>query len=145
MTERHADTSDEQCAIVCMIVSNPGNGDRPHAWQKRVNDLIRALRDERNELSSLFDLRHKADMRAIRRWQEAHPGKDNEWPDRADMVAWLLAEVERLSAILRPWQRIAQDYIEARDDCDLSTDDSIVSIKTSLAMGTLRATAALTK
>src|SRR4029077_20927596 len=44
------DTSDEACALVCMLVSNPGQGKRPYAWQKRVNDLIRALRDERNEL-----------------------------------------------------------------------------------------------
>jgi hypothetical protein len=44
------DTSDEACAVVCMLVSNPGQDERPHAWQKRVNDLIRALRDERNEL-----------------------------------------------------------------------------------------------
>lgn len=44
------DTSDIECDVVCMIVSNPGGGERQQAWQKRVNDLIRALRDERNEL-----------------------------------------------------------------------------------------------
>ena len=46
------DTSDEACALVCMIVSNPQGqmrGDRD-GWQQRVNDLIRALRDERNRL-----------------------------------------------------------------------------------------------
>ena len=48
-------TSDEECALVCMIVSNPGGGERPHAWQKRVNDLIRALRDERNRLHQMVD------------------------------------------------------------------------------------------
>jgi hypothetical protein len=46
------DTSDEACAVACMLVSNPqgamhGDGD---GWQKRVNDLIRALRDERTAL-----------------------------------------------------------------------------------------------
>jgi hypothetical protein len=35
-----------------MIVSNPGGGKRKLAWQKRNNDLIRALRDERNDLLS---------------------------------------------------------------------------------------------
>ena len=49
-------TSDEECALVCMIVSNPGNRERPHAWQKRVNDLIRALRDERNRLHEMVDV-----------------------------------------------------------------------------------------
>lgn len=44
------DTSDNACAITCMIVSNPGNGERKQGWQREVNDLIRALRDERNGL-----------------------------------------------------------------------------------------------
>jgi hypothetical protein len=42
------DTSDEACAVVCMIVSNPQGKFQTTGWQKRVNDLIRALRDERN-------------------------------------------------------------------------------------------------
>lgn len=49
-------TSDEECALVCMIVSNPTGTVRPNAWQKRVNDLIRALRDERNELTNKQDV-----------------------------------------------------------------------------------------
>lgn len=61
------DTSDEACAIVCMLVSDPWD-ERPHAWQKRVNDLIRALRDERNELrkklSTAIDELSFADLRA---------------------------------------------------------------------------------
>lgn len=46
------DTSDEGCALVCMIVSNPNGSMRKDGdgWQRRVNDLIRALRDERNDL-----------------------------------------------------------------------------------------------
>lgn len=67
MTEK-IDTSDEQCALICMVVSNPGDGPRPHAWQKRVNDLIRALRDERNDYRermcrAIDELSH-ADLRA---------------------------------------------------------------------------------
>lgn len=34
-----------EAALCCMIVSNPAGGERPHAWQRRVNDLIRAQRD----------------------------------------------------------------------------------------------------
>jgi hypothetical protein len=43
------DTSDEACAIACMLVSNPQGKARQDGdgWQRRVNDLIRALRDER--------------------------------------------------------------------------------------------------
>lgn len=46
------DTSDERCAVVCMMVSNPvgGEQERRPGWKKDVNDLVRALRDERNDL-----------------------------------------------------------------------------------------------
>jgi len=61
-------TSDGHCALVCMIVSNPGSGERRLGWQKVVNDLIRALRDERNafrevlhECEVYFDNRADAD------------------------------------------------------------------------------------
>lgn len=46
------------------------------------------------ELDATFDLRWKADMRAIKRWQEAHPGNDLTWPDHADMVVWLLEQLD---------------------------------------------------
>lgn len=39
-----------------------------------------------------FDVRWDADMRAIKRWQAAHPGKELTWPDHADLVVWLLEE-----------------------------------------------------
>ncbi len=49
------DTSDEACAVACMLVSNPQGAFRTDGdgWQKRVNDLIRALRDERNDAANL--------------------------------------------------------------------------------------------
>lgn len=47
------DTSDVQVALMCMYVArsqaNP-NENWPTDWRKRVNDLIRTLRDERNDL-----------------------------------------------------------------------------------------------
>jgi hypothetical protein len=56
---RRVDTSDEACAMACMLVSNPQGSLRcdGDGWQKRVNDLIRALRDERNALRDTIDLR----------------------------------------------------------------------------------------
>lgn len=45
---------------------------------------------ELDELQRTFDLQWKADQRAIKCWQEAHPGNDLVWPDRADMVVWLM-------------------------------------------------------
>ena len=48
------------------------------------------LRRTNEGLQLTFDLRWKADRRAIKRWQAAHPGNDLTWPDHADMVVWLM-------------------------------------------------------
>ena len=58
-------------------------------------ERIARLEQERDELQATFDLRWKADMRAIKMWQAAHPGNDQVWPDHADLVVWL---GEQLSA-----------------------------------------------
>jgi hypothetical protein len=50
---------------------------------------------ERDEQEQSFDLRWSADMRAIKRWQAAHPGKELVWPDHADLCVWLLEQLER--------------------------------------------------
>lgn len=42
-----------------------------------------------------FDLRWNADMRAIKQWRDAHPGNELVQPDHADMVVWLLEELDR--------------------------------------------------
>lgn len=53
------------------------------------------LTEERDDLQATFDLRWKADMRAIKRWQAAHPGNDLTWPDHADLVVWLMEELDK--------------------------------------------------
>ena len=57
---------------------------------------VEKIVESNHEYRASFDLRWKADMRAIKRWQAAHPGNDLVWPDHADMVVWLLGEVDRL-------------------------------------------------
>jgi len=47
------------------------------------------LRRTNEGLQLTFDLRWKADQRAIKRWQDA-TGKKLTWPDHADLVVWLL-------------------------------------------------------
>ena len=42
------DTSDQAIALACMVVINPGGIRKGDGWQRHVNDLIRALREERN-------------------------------------------------------------------------------------------------
>jgi hypothetical protein len=54
--------------------------------------------DQIEEHNQSFDLRWKADMRAIKRWQEAHPGNDLTWPDHADLCVWLLEQLDAIAA-----------------------------------------------
>lgn len=52
-----------------------------------------SLREECMALRHVFDLQWKADQRAITLWQAAHPGNDMVWPDRCDMVVWLMEQL----------------------------------------------------
>lgn len=45
------------------------------------------------EHNASFDLRWKADMRAIAKWQEA-TGRKLTWPDHADLCVWLLEQLD---------------------------------------------------
>ena len=58
-----------------------------------VVDDANELRRTNEGLQLTFDLRWKADQRAIKRWQAAHPGNDLTWPDHADMVVWLMEQI----------------------------------------------------
>lgn len=63
------------------------------------DDFRRAVlaveREATKDLQATFDLRWKADMRAIKMWQAAHPGNELVWPDHADLVVWLLEQLEK--------------------------------------------------
>jgi hypothetical protein len=41
-------------------------------------------------------------MRAIKRWQAAHPGNDHVWPDHKDLLVWLMGRID-----LKPVSNIA--------------------------------------
>lgn len=62
------------------------------ASQYRVSRLDRD--EELAAMQQCFALRWEADMRAIKRWQEAHPDNDLTWPDHADLVVWLIEQLE---------------------------------------------------
>jgi len=54
---------------------------------------IKRLRQEIAEFQASADLRWDADMRAIKRWQEA-TGATDTWPDHADLCVWLLEQLD---------------------------------------------------
>jgi hypothetical protein len=55
-------------------------------------DEIERLTAEDQDLQALFELQRQADQRAVKRWKEAHQDLDHVWPDRADMVVWLMEQ-----------------------------------------------------
>jgi hypothetical protein len=57
--------------------------------------------DALNHEDDKFNLRWNADMRAIKRWQDA-TGQTLTWPDHADLVVWLLEQLEPASADTHP-------------------------------------------
>ncbi|MCA1831194.1 MAG: hypothetical protein LC750_00340 [Actinobacteria bacterium] len=58
-----AGPTDEECAVACVLVTNPQGALRKDGdgWQKRVNDTIRALRDERNALRAALARAERVD------------------------------------------------------------------------------------
>ncbi len=60
-------------------------------WTTISTAELKALREEVAEREASFNLRWKADMRAIKRWQAA-TGEELTWPDHADLVVWLLQQ-----------------------------------------------------
>jgi hypothetical protein len=74
----------------------------------RLSAKLVEATEERDDLQRTFDLQWEADQRAIKRWQEAHPGNDLVWPDRADMVVWLMEQLAsaRKAAIFHPDQNM---------------------------------------
>jgi len=51
------------------------------------------LRAELADKQAAFDIRWNANMRAIKRWQEA-TGRTMTWPDHADLCVWLMEQLE---------------------------------------------------
>ena len=92
-------------------------------FERNLADFARKLERERDELRRTneglrltFDLRWKADQRAIKRWQAAHPGNDLTWPDHSDMVVWLMEQTrnEELERERDQWRnehdRVVREY-----------------------------------
>jgi hypothetical protein len=101
---------DDAMAALREIKDKYGIGDR-HVTREK-NAEIAGLR-------ASLSMRYDADQRAIRRWQEAHPGNELTWPDHADMVVWLLEQRDeareqwRMSSVCREMKEQRDKLAEA--------------------------------
>lgn len=112
----------EDVELYLMDVSQPDDEDAP--WCDRMKSAIELLVQDCNdaigqknkaeselaEMKQTFDLRRRADMRAIEQWRVAHPGNELVMPDHADMCVWLMSELAAVKA------RIFQGIILDVDD-----------------------------
>lgn len=64
----------------------------------RLKVELAEYREDVKEYEATFQMRHKADVRAIKRWRAASPGRDLTLPDHADLVVWLLEQLEQVRA-----------------------------------------------
>jgi hypothetical protein len=80
---------------------------------------VERLREERDELQAVFDLRWEADMRAISKWRDAGPGRELTLPDHVDLVIFLFEWVEELLGALEPFAKFAEKaerFVQGRAD-----------------------------
>jgi hypothetical protein len=81
------------------IKGNPLGRNELHVdWVQCMNTLkarCAALEQEAQEHRHSFEIRWKADMRAIERWQKEKPGRDLMWPDHTDLLVWLMHELHQ--------------------------------------------------
>lgn len=66
-------------------------------WVKALDEAmehIKELSEDNDELNFSFNLRWKADIRAIKKWQ-IKTGKKLRWPDHADLCVYLMDELDK--------------------------------------------------
>lgn len=69
-------------------------------------------RVEINAMTAVFDRMYAADMRGIKAWQKAHPGKELVWPDKGKLVEWLLDRIVELKDKIDDLNGDIQDMVE---------------------------------
>lgn len=61
------------------------------------NKMVDMGGPELREYIKLFELRWNADMRAIEMWRTGHPERELIMPDHADLVTWLLEQLDAVN------------------------------------------------
>lgn len=82
-------------------------------YQPHFSALLHIIDEQRYELGEnehLFELHWVSSRRAIKKWQAARPGNDLVWPDRTDLLVWLIEELEARD--LSWWQRLLRAFAQ---------------------------------
>lgn len=97
-----------------------------------------AAEEERDDLQRTFDLRWDADMRAVRRWQAEATGRALTWPDRADMVVWLLEKLDAAEARAATAYRVCTPFVAAADNYADRAEEEYVDCDATFTVADLR-------
>lgn len=101
---------DSQPSVAAEIRRRLEAAEQAEAEKARLQARVEELEGEKAEHDASFDLRWKADMRAIKRWQKSHPKWQDVWPDHADLCVWLLERIATLEAQLKQAAHIIDLY-----------------------------------
>lgn len=85
---------------------------------KLIDELraeLAALKAKEVEHEESFDLRWKADVRAIKRWRAESPGCELRRPDHVDLVIWLIGQLDTLESERDALRADAERYRWIRD------------------------------
>jgi len=83
------------------------------SYQKKVEEQAERIK----ELEDLFDLRHEADMRAIKEWQEV-TGQTLTWPDHADLCVFLMTALSLEAQNKEAAEKRVEELTAERDEAD---------------------------
>lgn len=84
-------------------------------YVRTSNARIAELEASKLSRQTAFDMRWKADMRAIKRWQE-ETGEELTWPDHADLCVWLMKKLAESAVKLADVLFIDLDRVQAPND-----------------------------
>lgn len=87
--------------------------------EAETKDILEHASSELDEIQRLFELRYAADMRAIKRWEDA-TGKTLIWPDHADLVVWLLNRLESARGPTEELRQIHSTLDKVIGDSDIT-------------------------
>jgi hypothetical protein len=92
-------------------------GEQAHTDRATLLRLLDAARANAAELQAVFDMQRAAQMRAIKRWQDA-TGKDMTWPDTTDLCFWLAGQLDAARAELAGVKEALKPFADYASEWD---------------------------
>jgi hypothetical protein len=106
--------SDDDCVDAGCALKEMLHGVHAQVWFYLQTENKR-LKDEIADYELSAKIHAECRIRAVERWQQAHPGNDLMWPDGANLLVWLMDQVapqRRLSESPQPVTNTDSDRLQ---------------------------------